>query len=253
MKNKKLLALNVVLGLLVVWGAVELNHRIDQASDRYRILNPSQPPKEPPSFGSPQAQPKVRPAAHMSIVQRLLFSEDRNPDVEVEPPPAPAPVVRPAFPRLAGVMELGEGPIALMSPDVETPASPVEVGEKVGEYIFLGSAGDVITLEWNGQKIEAHHAELKGGGGDSTRGRRLSRRRRGGGSDPFGALANSAPAKPKKPEGLGGKYNIGNEIRPGVYNGDPKDDSPAGTAFQGLVKRVQNTPFGKKTWWEKAR
>ena len=248
MKNKKLLALNVALGLLVILGGVELKGRIDEANDRYRILNPSQPPKELASFGSPQTQPKVRPADHMSIVQRLLFSADRNPDVEVEPPPVPAPVVRPAFPLLVGVMELGEGAIALMAPDVQTPAGPVEVGEKVGEYVFLGSAGDVIRLEWNGEKIEAHHAELTGGGDGSPRGRR--RRANAGRRE---ARPAPAPQKPKKPEGLGGKYNIGQQIRPGVYNGDPKDDSPAGTQFKDLVKKVQNTPFGRRTWWEKAR
>ena len=254
MKNKKLLALNVALSLLVVWGVVELNGRIGEASGRYGILNPSQPPREPPSFDSPQAPSKVRPGDHQSIVQRLLFSPDRSPDVEVEPPPPPAPVVRPAFPLLVGVMELGEGPIALMAPDVETPATPVEVGERVGEYVFLGSAGDVITLEWKGEQLEAHHAEMKGGASDVPRGKRRARRgRRRGGGDPFEALAASTPVKRKEPEGLGGKYSIGKEIRPGVYNGDPKDDSPAGTVFQGLVKQVQNTPFGRKTWWEKGK
>ena len=251
MKNKKLLALNLALGLLVVLGGVELKGRIDNARDRYRILNPSQPPKELPSFAGPKAPSKVRPGDHMSIVERLLFSEDRNPVVEVAPPPEPAPVLRPALPLLVGVMELGEGTIALMAPDVDAPATPVEVGEKVGEYVFLGSAGDNITLEWKSEKIEAHHSELTGGGDGSPRARRRARRASRG-RDPFETLAASAPKK-KKPQGLGGKYNIGQEIRSGVYNGDPKDDSPAGTVYKGLVKTVRNTPFGRKSWWEKTK
>ena len=250
MKNKKLLALNIGLGLVVILGGVELKQQIDEADDRYRILNPSWPPKEAPGFQVPQAPSKVRQADHMPmpIVERLLFSKDRNPVVEVEPPPPPEAVQRPPLPLLVGVMELGGGPVALMAPDAQTPAGPVEVGEKIGEFVFVATAGDNITLDWNGEKIEAHHSELRGGGENP----KAQTRRRGPGAGPKSApVRTSARPKTKKPSGLGGKYNIGQEIRPGVYAADPKDTSPAGTTNKGLTKRVRQTPFGRTSWWEK--
>ena len=55
----------------------------------------------------------------------------------------------------------------------------------------------------------------------------------------------------KQPGAIGGKYNIGSATGNGRYRVDSNDDSPAGTQYQGFIKRSLVTPFGTRSWWEK--
>ena len=137
-------------------------------------------------------------------------------------------------------MELGQGPVALMSPDLESRAGPVAVGEKVGAFTFLGTEGEKVLLQWKEEKIAALPSELRGspGGGD-------------GGRQPTTRAAGKNLVK--APAGVGGDYSIGAEMGGGRYRASRGDSSPAGTRSRGFVKRSQQTPFGAKQWWEKEK
>ena len=93
MKNKKLLALNILLGVLVIAIAFGLYSRIEAANQRYAIVTPDGPAKQIPDHAAPGRQRRVRAGDHLPIVERTLFSTDRNPIIEVvtpaEPPPEP--------------------------------------------------------------------------------------------------------------------------------------------------------------------
>ena len=264
MKNKKLLALNILLGVLVIAMAFGLYSRMEAASQRYAILTPDGPPKEVPDFAGPASKRRVRAGDHLPIVERTLFSTDRNPIIEVVPPPEPPVEPRPDLPRLVGIMELGQGPIALMSVDANAPAGPVEVGEKIGAFTFLGTEGDKVVLQWKDEKFSAEPWELKGASGDGGKRATLARSSRGAsqrGPDK-GLLARNqgsakqattaaAPQKTQVRQSSTSEPRIGTDMGNGRYRAFPGDKSPAGTRHQGFVKRSQQSPFGTKSWWEK--
>lgn len=267
-KNKKLLALNILLAVLVVATASELYSRVAAANERYAILNPDGPAKDVPDYGGPTAARRVRAGDHMPIVDRLLFSADRNPIIEVAEPVAPPPEPRPPLPRLVGLMELGDGPVALMSPDIESRAGPVQVGEKIGDFTFLGTEGEKVLLQWKEEKIAALPSELRGSPGESSGGRRGTAKAAVSGGGPRRGPSRSSltPSQavaersktvrknPRKaPAGVGGDYNIGADMGGGRYRVTRGDNSPAGTRSRGFVKRSQQTPFGTKQWWEKEK
>lgn len=263
-KNKKLLALNVVLAVLVVVAAAGLYASIGAANERYSILTPQVPSKDVPDYPGPESVRRVRAGDYLPIVNRMLFSSDRNPIIEVAGPPQASPESRPPLPRLAGIMELGEGPVALMSPDLDSPATPIEMGERVGAYTFLGTQGEKVLLQWRDEKIAAMPSELRGSPGNAGR-RRTGSRSAGSGRTrrpsrermkTSQSQARTGSVQVRQPAGkqagaIGGKYNIGAQMSNGRYRSDRNDASPAGTRYQGFIKRSLVTPFGTNSWWEK--
>ena len=269
-KNKKLLVLNVVLAVVVAVAAAGLYASIGAANERYSILTPQLPLKDVPDYPGPEAARRVRAGDYLPIVDRMLFSSDRNPTIEVTGPLQDSPESRPPLPRLAGIMELGDGPVALMSPDLDSPATPIEVGERVGAYTFLGTQGEKVLLQWGNHKIAAMPSELRGSPRDDGRGRRRAGSKSAAGSErarrPSPSIEKTAPSRTsaprarsvqvknptrKQPDEVGGKYNIGPHTGSGRYRADHKDKSPAGTRYKGFIKRSQQTPFGTRYWWEK--
>ena len=53
-----------------------------------------------------------------------------------------------------------------MSPDLESRAGPVEVGETIGDFTFLGTEGEKVLLQWKDEKIAALPSELRGSPGE---------------------------------------------------------------------------------------
>ena len=56
-KNKKLLALNVVLAVLVAAAAADLYARIVAANERYSIFTPRAPATDVPDYPAPEPRP----------------------------------------------------------------------------------------------------------------------------------------------------------------------------------------------------
>lgn len=240
--RKKLLALNACLLVLLGFGIWQLRQQAQAAGQRYEILTPVVEAKDVPPYPVPGRAAPVRPAEYMPVVEKMLFSKDRSAVVVIEEPAPAAPVKKPPLPHLVGVMDLGGGPIAMMAADSKKAPAPVALGEKVGEYTFVGAGLDKITLEWNGEKVELAQAELASAPAEpAARGSR-------------GRAAAPASAAAALPSGSGDP-KIGAEMpgRPGIYLPGPGDNSPHGTEHNGFVKTVRRTPFGTQSWWEKKK
>ena len=248
--KRKLLALNIALGVIILLAAAELVSRIQEAGERREALLGAATAKESPEFPAREQAAKLRPADYRPIVDRLLFSPDRNPVIEVEEP-VEEKSDRPAFPLLVGVMDLGDGPIAMMSETSRGNPRPVAVGEKVGEFTFLAAMEDHVTLEWSGRKFEVAHDELTGAEGNSakptakTRTQRTALRR-------SAKTATPANLSGEKAKSVSSKHYVGPPLtgQIGRRAADPNDGVADGTQSEGWVRRVRKTPFGSQHWWE---
>lgn len=243
--RKKLLALNACLLVLLGFGLWRLQQQVHAAGQRYEILTPIVEAKDVPPYPVPGRAAPVRPAEYMPVVEKMLFSKDRNAVVVIEEPPPAAPVKKPPLPHLVGVMDLGGGPIAMMAADSKRAPAPVALGEKVGEYTFVGAGLDKITLEWNGEKVELAQAELANAPSEPAQ------RGAGRGRAPAATAANTPAAS--QVGAADPKIGIEMPGRPGVFLPGPGDNSPHGTEHNGFVKTVRRTPFGTQSWWEKKK
>ena len=246
--SRKLLLINVMLLGLLILGVTELVRQARGAQQRYALLDLI-PPKEAPAYPAPASPPRVRQRDYMPVVDRLLFSQDRNPVVEVEVP-AVEIEQRPALPLLVGLMDLGDGPIAMMAASANGTPRPVVVGEKVGDFTFVAAQGETLTLEWKGQQFEATEAELNGADGAEPNPKprvqaRASGRRR--------AAKSSTRLDSDRPKSVSTKYYIGPALsgQDGRRSADPADGVADGTESDGYTRRVHQTPFGAQHWWEK--
>lgn len=249
--KRRLLWINLGLTVLLIAGVAEWIRQWRAAQERYSIFEQDgEPAAEVASFPGPPEPARTRPDAYMPIVERLLFSPDRNAVVVVEAP-EPEVIERPDLPRLVGIVDLGRGPVALMAADGNKDAQPVAPGEKIGPFTFVGVSGETITLEWRGQRIEALQAELAGRPQAPASRSQAQSSTQSSASTQQSASLNSGGSDGR--ETPGGKYNIGPEVQgvSGVFRADPRDKSPAGTEYKGYVKRVRQTPFGQQAWWEK--
>jgi len=232
--KRKLLWANTALVALCVAGAVHLRHewveaRASEQAVLQRRIRPAPAPRVPP----PAAPAAVKPASYSDIAQKLLFSKDRNPVVVVEPPPAPKPVPMPALPFFHGVVDLGDGPMAIMSVG-KGPHRDYQPGDKIGDFKLVALNNDELVLEWNGQTItkKTHEMLARNAAAPAAPGA------------PAAAAPAAAPVVAKAPAAPGGELNGG--IKACV----PGDTSPAGTVADGMKKVIKPTPFGPRCYWE---
>ena len=246
--SRSLVLLNLALLAVLVAGTAELYRRTKDARQRYDIFEKTGSGQGTHAFSRPDKRAAMRPSDYIAVVDRLLFSKDRNPIVTVEVPP-PAVADRPDLPRFIGLMDLGDGPIALMASDAKATPKPVARGEKVGEFTFVEAQGDSITFQWQDETIEVSQAELRGSSDQATTGSQNPRQS----AAVRPQAASTARLDPQREGQVGGQYNIGPELagRPGVHSSDPKDTSRHGTEHEGFVKTVKKTPFGTQSWWTK--
>ena len=248
--TRRLLLLNTLLAGMLILGAVELYRQVIEADARYERLEAFADPKQPPEFPAPPDPDPARPADFMPVVDRLLFSPDRNAEVVVETV-APEIAPRPPLPQLSGLVDFGGGPTVLMTADSAKPPVWLAVGDKVGDFIYEGVEGDNIKLKWKEESFTATKEQLSRAPEPP---RRQSNARGQNGGRPSRTAPGprtAAAAAPADLAGAGQDARIGPEIGPGRYAVVRGDDSPEGTEHNGLVKRVRKTPFGSSSWWEK--
>ena len=250
--KRRLLVVNAVLLVAAGIGLWRFRAEYRQSQERYRVLTPPRAPV-PPAVPPAQMPPPVQPASYFDAAQKYLFSPDRNPNIAVEPPKVKP---RPALPVLFGVMNLGTGPIALMAANATGAHKPIRIGEPIGEFKLVAAGGDKITLEWEGEKIQAQVSDLL------VKPAAAAQQQAGGTMNAGGTLSGPAALAPAanaatvvNPSGRPGEYVVGNPIegRPGTYYAPPGDTAPAGTVFQNKRKVLRQTPFGSQAWWEDIR
>ncbi len=234
MKNRLLLLDLVLLALVVVLG-MRLRQNWLEARKRADIVLGRPVPRlaTPPHSPLPAVEP-VTAAQYGVIAQQTLFSSDRNPTVIVEiAPPKPMP----ALPVLYGVMDLGNGPVAIMSEKSGADQREVRSGGTIGEFKLVAVSGPNIVLEWDGQKVSRRVAELME--------KAVAPRPEAGGQPPRPAAA-PPPASVTSTNVSGPGADAGGGIKVCQIG----DNSPAGAVVDGYRKTFIDTPFGKSCRWE---
>jgi len=236
--KRKLLLLNVVLIALIVAVGWRLRREwLDSKAREQAILKAQVRPPAPPSISPlPKTQP-VTPTNYLDIAQKMLLSKDRNPAVVVETAPPPAVKPLPPLPVMYGIMDLGDGPTALMSDKAGSRHHGVRPGEKVGEYTLVALNDQEVTLEFEGRTVVKKPEELK------ERSQQPS----------SGADAGARTAPPPgtaAPPISSGRPEPGVDVAPGIRACQPGDSSAPGTVANGMRKVVTQSPFGDTCRWE---
>ncbi len=237
--RRRLLLLNLTLVVLAVasFWYLRLKWQEGQAREE-RLLRPPtkaaiQAPVAPLALSGPASG-----SSYSEIATKMLFSQDRNPNVVIEAAPA-KPV--PAFPVAYGVMDLGSGPTLILSEKPGGASRGYSVGDKVGEFKLVAYAHEELVLEWEGQQFRKTLRELAPKSSVPAVAASLAQ-----------AAAPAAAPAPVSAQAV----STSDSSKPGTQvSSDRKlctqgDTSPAGTVRDGYRKVVTQTPFGGACWWE---
>jgi len=234
--NRKLILLNVVLAGLAVYAGLQL-HDLWLASKARQAAQVKKPIKVSPAppISPLQPPPPVMASGYADIAQKMLLNPSRNPNVPLDPPPAPPPPKpMPALPIYHGMMNIGDGPTAILSMAANTPNLPIHPGEKIGEFKLLSVSRDGIDLEWDGKTVHRSLDEITIKSAPPPE------------APPANVAATAPPAPPMimQPTGPGADTGRGERLC------NPNDSMEAGTVQDGYRKVVKPGPFGKICYWE---
>lgn len=244
MSRKAWIAINLVLACAVVWTTVELRDAW-RAAKAHQAATLTHAVAAPPSLPwqalpSPQA---VLPAAYKDVAQRDLLDRSRDPNVPLPPPPVPPPPPPvPPLPVYHGYMNLGGGPIAILSVTKASAHEAVHPGDAIGEFTLRSVNTVEIEFEWNGQVIHKLVAELE----DNTMPAVQAVAARTAVPTPAVTSTPLMPATPPPP-------GPGMETHFGVKLCNPGDTSRVGSVVDGYRKVLSPTPFGSTCYWEPAQ
>jgi hypothetical protein len=238
--KRKLLLLNFALIALAAAGVWQLRKERQELQAREKGTLGSKPPLPKPPAPLPSTPPPaVTASTYLDIAQKMLWSHDRNSQVILDPPkPAPPPKPLPTLPSVFGVMNIGDGPIVMMSDKPGARQRGVHPGEKIGEFKLVSVDGEKLVLAFEDRTVTKTMHELMDRGGVE------SGAVAGGSYQPPGTVA--APSAPPPP----GKAEPGVKLSEGLSNCTTNDPSPAGTIINGMRKVVRQTPFGDSCFWE---
>jgi len=238
--NRKLLILDVVLVALAVYAGFQFRSQWLAAKAREAaIMNQKPAPLPPPQFTPLSTAPPVLSAGYAEIAQKLLFDRSRNSTVVVEVPPPPPPKPMPPLPVYHGMMNIGDGPAAILSVSASSPQMEVHPGETIGPFKLVDVDTQEIVLEWDGKIIRKTVDEI------------LDRATRQVVADAGGTVTvpPPAPAAPVTQSPLGPGADTGRGYKVCV----PNDSTPDGSVVDGYRKVSIPTPFGNACRWDPAR
>jgi hypothetical protein len=243
--NRRILLLSVVLLALAASLGWLLRQKYTAAhAHEQQVLSkpPNVRPIAPPPTPPPAAP--VSPADYVEVAQKTLFSQDRNPNVVVEPPPPPKPEPpMPALPVYWGQMAFGGDPVAILTVGPAGEQKRFHVGEKVGDFKLMAFDRESMTLDWNGKQVERKLLELAPKEGQQP---------------PAAASAAAAPAAPSQqltsitsaaPQTSTAPPAVGTDMG-GGFRACTGDSSPAGTVVQGYKKVIGQSLMGPTCHWE---
>jgi hypothetical protein len=234
--KRKLLLANLALLALCAAGGVHLRREWTESRAREEavLLKRIQPAAPPPMAPLPATEP-VKAAGYNDIAQKMLFSKDRNSVVVVEPPPLPKPIPMPALPLFHGMLDLGDGPMAIMSDGPKGPHRDYQPGDKVGAFKLVAVNNEELVLEWEGKTITKRVDEILD---------------RSTAAPPAPGPPIAAAPAPIAAVVAQGAAAPGGDLGQGTKACQPGDTSPAGTVADGMRKVIKPTPFGSKCYWE---
>jgi len=238
--NRKLVLLNLVLLAMAAYAGWQLRVRWIAARAREAAeFSKRIKPLPPPPFTPLPAAPPVVPATYAQIAQQTLFDRSRNPTVVVEVPPPPPPKPMPPLPVYHGQMNIGSGPMAILSETANGQHQALHPGETIGQFKLVDITTTEIAFEWEGKIIRKNVDELL----DRTAST---------------ALAAAAPVRTEQPAAAAAPAPVvaKSAIGPGADTGrgfkacDPNDNTPAGSVVDGYRKVLTPSPFGEMCRWD---
>jgi len=238
--NRKLIVLNVVLVLVVVWAGYLFHNEWRDAHGKQAVMRKARVNvTPPPPLPRLPDQPPVLATNYKDVATKTLFHPSREPSIPVEvPPPPPPPPPMPALPKYYGTMNIGDGPMALLA--IGSGASqPVKPGGSIGPFKLVDVNTVDITFEWNGQIARRTLDQI------------TERTITAAASDNEAARSAAAAAPPpvvapviKQPVGPGESTAFG------FKTCSPNDSLPDGTVQGGYRKTTYQTPFGPACRWD---
>jgi len=228
----------MVAGLLF-W---QLRHQwIDSHACDLALLNSVPPAARVPGLAPLDKVDAVTSADFAEVATKNLFSQDRNPNVIVDPPKPPPPKPQPPFPVAHGVM-LWDGvpPTIVLSEKAGGPQKGYHPGDTIGPWKVVSVDSSYADFECDGKEFKKRIDELI----DRT---------------PIAQAAPPASAAPQPPQAQPAVQTLANSAQSGKPGQDtgggykacqPGDSSPNGTVVDGMRKSVTATPFGSGCTWE---
>lgn len=242
--KRHLLLLNLLLVGLLVAGVVVLRDRwIAAEQRRAEIL------KAPSAVAAVKAEEvkaaaePVRAASYFELVDKMLFSKDRNATVVVEiPKEKPMPQLPSAF----GVMDLGDGPVVFLALG-NGGQRGYRIGEKIGEFKLAEATSTDLTFEWEGKEVKRRLEELRAVVKESPAPAAAAAPI----NAPAAPSAVNASANPTPDSASKGNPKMGKDVNASSKYCDPSDTTPDGTVLDGFRKITRRTPFSTTCVWEK--
>lgn len=176
------------------------------------------------------------PSAYVEVATRMLFAQDRNPNVVEEKKPEPEPKKMPPLPVLYGVINFGDGPIAMLSEDAGSKQGSFKAGDSIGEFKLVKISKEKITFLWDGKEFEKTADQLK----SQEKAPAKKSTKETTAKAPTPSAPPAAPAKPGPGKETGGRERA---CQPGETAAD-------GTVVDGWVKRTSYSPMGAVCYWE---
>lgn len=241
--SRRLWILNLILACSVAWAAIELRSAL-RASRSHEAANLGRrvPPPPPLPLQPLPVPPALLPATYKDVAQKDLLDRSRDPSVPIPPPPLPPPPPPvPPLPVYHGYMDLGTGPIAILSVNAKSAHQAVSPGETIGEFTLRSVNTKEIEFGWRDQVIHKLVDELQD---HSTPVVQTVARTEA--PPPAAAPPPPAAAAPSK-------QGPGMDTHFGVKLCTPGDSSKVGAVVDGYRKVISPTPFGSSCYWEPAQ
>jgi hypothetical protein len=215
------------------------SHARDQA-----LLHGGLPPAKVPGLTPLGKIDPLTAAAYAEVALKNLFSQDRNPEVIVDPPKPVPEKPPPPFPVAHGVMLWGDfPPTIVLSEKAGGPQRGYRAGETIGQWKVVDLDNSFVDLEWEGKEFKKRIDELID----------LTPVAEAPAAKPA-AASKAAPAA-SAPTSLSASHSgPGIEVGDGIKACYSDDPSPEGTVMDGMKKVVSPTPFGGKACrWEQVK
>jgi hypothetical protein len=244
--KRKLWAFNILLIAAIALAGWSLRKEAREYRAREHATLDKHPPIPPPPAQPPMVPaPTVTASAYIDIAQKMLLARDRNSQIIVDPPKPPdPPKALPPLPSVHGVMDIGDGPIVMMSEQAGGRHRGVRVGENIGKFKLVSVSKDELVLAFEDRKVKKSIQELIDRGGAAAADAAAQP-----GAAGTGTAAPSAPAPPPP----AGQPVPGVALSSELANCTSNDSSPAGTVVNGMRKVTRKTPFGETCYWEAAK
>lgn len=227
------------VAMLVVAGLLYWRLRVEFSQSRSRdlaLLHNSLPASRVPGLAPLENVGPVSVMEFAEVALKNLFSQDRNPNVIVDPPKPPPPKPQPPFPVAHGVM-LWDGvpPTIVLSEKAGGPQKGYHPGDVIGPWTLVSVDSSYADFEWDGKDFKKRIDELI----DQA------------------PIADIAPPPAAAPAPQAASKNLSaSQGAPGADTGGgykacvAGDSSPSGTVVDGMKKVVTATPFGSGCTWE---